>query len=47
MKQLNELEERLIALRFPFLQIQELGHKYKGQQMGLTRGVINVPTNTF
>jgi hypothetical protein len=46
MKQLNELEERLIALRLPFLQIRELGHKYRGQQMGLTGGVINVPTDT-
>ena len=44
-KQLNELEERLVSPRLPFLQIRELGQKYRGQQMGLTGGVINVPTD--
>lgn len=28
------------------MQIQELGQKYRGQQMGLTGGIINVPTDT-
>ena len=41
---LSELEERLVALRIPFLQIKEMGPRYKKPQLGLTRGVINVPT---
>jgi len=43
--QLTELEERLVALRLPFLQIKEIGHRHKKLQLGLTGGVINVPTN--
>ena len=43
--QLTELEERLVALRLPFLQIKEMGHRHKKPQLGLTGGVINVPTN--
>ena len=46
LKELNELEERLLSLRLPFLQIRELGKKHRGQQLGLTGGVINVPTDT-
>ena len=41
---LSELEERLVALRIPFLQIKEMGPCYKKPQLGLTGGVINVPT---
>ena len=44
-KELNELEERLIALRLSFLQIRELGQRFKKPQLGLTGGVINVPTD--
>ena len=44
-KQLNELEERLLSPRLPFLQMRELGRKYRGKQMGLIGGVINVPAN--
>jgi len=43
--ELTELEERLVSLRFPFLQIKEMGHRHKKSQLGLTGGVINVPTN--
>ena len=44
-KELNELEERLIALRLAFPQIRELGQRYKKPQLGLTGGVINVPND--
>ena len=40
----SELEERLVALRIPFLQSKEMGPRYKKPQLGLTGGVINVPT---
>ena len=46
LKELNELEERLLSLRLPFLQIRELEKKHRGQQLGLTGGVINVPIDT-
>ena len=46
LKELNSLEERLLSLRLPFLQIRELGKKHRGQQLGLTGGVINVPIDT-
>ena len=42
LKTINELEERLVALRFPFLQIRELGLRYQKPQLGLSGGVINV-----
>jgi hypothetical protein len=45
-KELYELEERLIALRLPFLQIRELGKRYRKPQLGLNGGVINVPVDT-
>jgi hypothetical protein len=45
--QLSELEERLVALRLTFLQIKEMGHRYRKPQLGLTGGVINVPTSTY
>ena len=45
LKTINELEERLVTLRFPFLQIRELGLRYQQPQLGLSGGVINVPAN--
>ena len=42
LKTINELEERLVALRLPFLQIRDLGIRYQKPQLGLSGGVINV-----
>ena len=45
MEKITELEERLISLRLPFLQIRELRLRYQKPQLGLSGGVINVPAD--
>jgi exonuclease III len=42
-KELSELEERLVSLRIAFAQIRQWG--YKRSQMGLTGSIINVPVH--
>ncbi|GIY63141.1 ATP-dependent DNA helicase [Caerostris darwini] len=40
--ELNDLEERLVALRIPFMQIRELG---RDRQYGIKESVTNVPND--
>ncbi|GIY20792.1 ATP-dependent DNA helicase [Caerostris darwini] len=40
--ELNDLEERLVALRIPFMQIRELG---RDRQYGIKGSVMNVPND--
>ena len=42
---LHQLEERLIAVRIPFMQIRELPHGGGGGQYSLKGNVINVPVD--
>jgi hypothetical protein len=45
LKKMDELEERLIVLWLHFLQIRELGQRYRKPQLGLIGRVIIVPTD--
>ncbi|GIY44139.1 hypothetical protein CDAR_487011 [Caerostris darwini] len=42
LSELNDLEERLVALRIPFMQIRELG---RDRQYGIKGSVTNVPND--
>ncbi|GIY55391.1 ATP-dependent DNA helicase [Caerostris darwini] len=42
LSELNDLEERLVALRIPFMQIRELG---QDRQYGIKESVTNVPND--
>ena len=42
-RMLTTLEEKLVSPRMAFVQIRQLG--YKKAQIGLTRTIINAPTN--